>query len=164
MIFVVAAPRNYVDDGTRRLPELRLVSGRQHLKFSNRLLIELRGRTATDSVLVGLSIDHEVVISRSLAEYRRGVIGAMVSLAVDYRARHQLQEIEVVASVNGHVLDLLRRHRATRRSGGGINQNSLGGDINLFLYVADLQLHIKRDCAVNRQLDVLKRTVGKPFC
>src|SRR5262252_4520176 len=115
MILVIAAPGYDVDDGARSLSELSLIAGRQHLELRNRLLIELRRRAAIHRVLVWLAVDHEIVISGPLAEHRCGVVATDVGLAVDDRSGHELHQVEIVAPVDRHILNLARSNRPSGR-------------------------------------------------
>src|SRR6266566_6722594 len=131
MILVIPASGDDVHYCTRSLSELSFVPGCQHLKFGNRLLIELRGSAAIDGVFVRLPINHEVVIPRALTKHGRRVVASYVCLAVDYGSGDKLHQVKIVASINRHVLNLSGRNRSTGRSSGGIYQNRFGGNIDL---------------------------------
>ena len=90
VIFIVSTSRDYVDDRSRRLSKLSFVSRCQDLKLSNRLLIKLRCRAASDSVFIRLAINHEVVVACALAEDRRRIVAADICLAIDDCAGHEL--------------------------------------------------------------------------
>src|SRR5436190_2407554 len=100
MIVVAAAPGDDVDDCSRCLSELSLITGRQHLKLGNRLLIELRSRPAINGIFVWLSVNQEIVVAATFAQHRISVITAGVGLAVDGYAGHELQQAEVVSPVD----------------------------------------------------------------
>ncbi len=122
MITVAATSGDDVDYRARRLSKFSFITGRQHLKLGDCLLIKLGGSSTINRVLVWLAIDHEVIVSRSLAKHRRGIVGALVRLPIDNDARHQFQQVEVITPIDWHVLYLSWRNRSARRRRGGINQ------------------------------------------
>ena len=121
MIAVAATPGNHVDYGSRCLSKLGLITGRQDLEFRDGLLVELGGRSTIDCVLIRLAVDHEVVISCSLAKHGRGIVGPLVSLAIHNHSRHKLKQVEIIAPVDRHILNLSRSDGSARRRRGGIN-------------------------------------------
>src|SRR6266568_8897852 len=161
MILVIPASGDDIHYCTRSLSELSFVPGCQHLKFSNRLLIELRGSAAVDGVLVRLAINHEVVVPGALTQHGRRVVAAYVCLAVDYGSGDELQQVKIVAAINGHVLNLSGSNRSTGRRSGRIYQNRFGGNINLTCNASDFKLDIEVNRPVHREFDILNGTVGE---
>ena len=90
MISIAAASGDNIDYCSRCLPELRLIPRRQHLKFGNCLLIELGRSPTIDSVFIRLAVDHEVIVSCSLAQHRGGVVSPLISLAIHNHSGYKL--------------------------------------------------------------------------
>src|ERR687895_798048 len=98
---IAPAARDDIDDCARGLTKLSFVSCGQHLKLCNRLLVELRRSTAGKGVLVRLTVDEKTIVAGSFAENGRGIVAADVRLAIHHDAGNELQQVEVVAPVDG---------------------------------------------------------------
>ena len=72
--------------------------------------------------LFGTPVNQEVVVPAPFAQHRVGAVTVRVDLAVDGDARHQLQQVEIVASVDGQLGDLARRDGAAGRGGRRVYQ------------------------------------------
>ena len=95
-----------VDDATRCMAELGLVSGSDDLELRDRVLIELRRRAAAQFVLIGKTINQEPGVVGALTQDRRGVVAIEIGLAVDGHAGDQLHQVQIIPPVDGHVHNL----------------------------------------------------------
>ena len=82
MEIVSAAPRNHVYDAARRVTKLRFISRRHHLKFQNRILIELRRRAAIEIVAIGHAVDEINCVSTTLTQDRCSIVSRGIILPV----------------------------------------------------------------------------------
>src|SRR6185369_14741562 len=135
--------------------ELSFVAGRQHLKLGDRLLVKLRGGSAFDGVFVRVSVNQEIVISTTLAKHRISVIASRVGLPVDGYAGNELQQVQVVAAVDGEFGDLARRDGCA--GGGSValqQRHRISVDVYYGSDASDFQFDVEGYHAVERQLDV----------
>ena len=122
MVDVAAALGNDVHDRSRCLAELGFVAVGQHLEFGDAFLSELLGRSAVHGVLVRYPVNQEIVVAAPFAQHRVGAVTVRVDLAVDGDAGHELQQVEIVSSVDGQLGDLARRDGRAGRGGRRVHQ------------------------------------------
>src|SRR5216684_5759122 len=91
---------NHVHYTARPVPELSFVARGEHLKFENRILVELSRGPPIHRVGVRHAIDQENGVPASLPHDGRCGIRPGVYLTVDGDARHQLHQIEIVPPIN----------------------------------------------------------------
>src|SRR5208337_2710216 len=85
---VGAALADHVDNSARPVSELSLVTGGQHLEFKDCILVELGGRAAIHTVVVGHPVNQELSVVAPLPEDGNGAIRPLVILVIDGYARN----------------------------------------------------------------------------
>src|SRR5262249_32710755 len=70
-----------IDHAAGSMAELCFVTGGDDLEFSDRILVELRGWTAGEFILVREAVDKEASVIGPLAENGRGVIAVWILMA-----------------------------------------------------------------------------------
>ena len=80
-----------INDTARRVAEFRLVSARHHLKFQNRVLIELRRRSPVEIIAVRQPVDEIQSVPTTFSQNRRRVITRWIALPIQRDAWNELQ-------------------------------------------------------------------------
>src|SRR3982074_2259715 len=95
------------------MPKLCFVAGCQHLELQDRVLIKRCSGAAIESIAVWHSINEEHRVPTSLAKDGHGSVCAGINLSVKRDTGNQLQQIEIIASIDGHPFNLLRQNRSS---------------------------------------------------
>src|SRR6185437_7434391 len=144
------------------MAELGLITGGDHLKFCNSVLIELRRCAARQFVFIRKAIDKKTRVVSALAENGRGVVTVEISLTVDGDAWNQLKQVQIIPAVDGHVADILRKNRRTRGRRIRLEQRQIGGDFYDFIDSTAFKKNVERQRAVQRHVQILEGACGKP--
>ena len=119
------APGNNVDDPAGSMSKLCFVTRRQHLKLQDGILIKWRRGPAINPVVVWHAVNQEDSVSASLPQDWHGAVCSRISLSADRNARDQLQQVEIVAPIDGHLLDLLRQDSGPGRGTSSLKQGRI---------------------------------------
>ena len=132
------------------MPELRFVTGGDHLKFRNRVLIKLRRGSAAQFVLIGQTIDEKTRIVGALAENRSCVVAIKVGLPIDCDAGNKLEQVQIIPAVDRHVADFARHDRGADGRTLRFQQWWFGRDLNLLVTASDIQANVVTQGAIQR--------------
>ncbi|MCG3161294.1 MAG: hypothetical protein JMDDDDMK_02445 [Acidobacteria bacterium] len=152
---------NDVDDAARGMAELGFVAGRQHLKFGDRLLVELRRRAARQRVFVRHPVNQVIGVAAAISEHRRGLIAVRIGLPVERDAGHELEQVEVVAPIDRQLDDLARRNRAARARCVRFEQRRFASYRHRVADRPCFERDIEGDSAVERHLQFLELASGE---
>jgi len=167
MPVVRAAARDNVDNAAGCVSEFRLVAASDNLKFKNRILVELRRRAAIEVVAVWQAVDQEEGIAAALAKNRGSVVAGRVGLTIQRHSWNELQKIQIVAAVDGHVFDLLRSDGAAGRGSRRFKEWCCGIDFHGLIQRPHLHGDVEIHSPIQRDFEVfedfrLKAVLGGP--